>query len=133
MPNLADALLARLQPAFDAVEPGADPVVHASTRADYQANGVMGLAKRLGRPPREVADEVLAALDLGGLATVEVAGPGFLNLTLDEGFLARALEGLKGDDRLGVADGVGDPPRRARLLATRTSRRRCTSGTCAAP
>ncbi|HLK44431.1 MAG TPA: arginine--tRNA ligase, partial [Acidimicrobiales bacterium] len=102
MPNLADVLLARLQPAFDAVEPGADPVVHASTRADYQANGVMGLAKRLGRPPREVADEVVAALDLGGLATVEVAGPGFLNLTLDDGFLAGALEALRGDDRLGA-------------------------------
>ena len=102
MPDLSAALRERLQPAFDAIEPGADPVVRASDRADYQANGVMAIAKRLGRPPRELAEAVRAAADLEGIATIDVAGPGFLNLTFDNGFLARSVDALRGDARLGV-------------------------------
>jgi len=103
VPDLSTALLERLVPAFDAIAPGADPVLARSSRADYQANGAMALAKRLGRPPREVADEVVARVDLGGLATVEVAGPGFLNLVLDDALLAASTTGLLDDPRLGVA------------------------------
>ena len=56
MTDLSVALRERLQTAFDAIEPGADPVVRPSDRGDYQANGVMAIAKRLGRPPRELAE-----------------------------------------------------------------------------
>ncbi len=101
--TLEARLRAGLQPAFDALEPGADPVVHQSGHADYQANGVMALAKRLGRPPRDVAADVLAHADLAGLATAEIAGSGFLNLTLDDGLLTEAVTSLRGDPRLGVA------------------------------
>ncbi len=103
MVSTYDALLTRLQTAFDAVEPGADPTLRRSDRGDYQANGVMALAKRLGRAPREVAGEIVSLADLGGVATVEVAGPGFLNLTLDPSFLSGQLTALGADERLGVA------------------------------
>jgi arginyl-tRNA synthetase len=97
-----DALFDRLGVAFNALEPGSDPVLRPSERGDYQANGVMALAKRLGRAPREVAEDVVARADLRGLADVEVAGPGFLNLTLRPEFLAERLRALLGDERLGV-------------------------------
>jgi arginyl-tRNA synthetase len=102
VPDPAKALTERLQPAFDAVAVGSDPVVRKSDRADYQANGVMSLAKAVGRPPRELAQQIAEAVDFGGLATVEVAGPGFLNLTLEHAYLSAAVEQVAVDERLGV-------------------------------
>ena len=96
-------LTARLQPAFDALERGADPVVRPSDRADYQANGVLPLAKRLGRNPRDVAAEIIAGADLAGVASPEIAGPGFINLVLSDAFVAAQVAVVAGDDRLGVA------------------------------
>ena len=67
-------------------------LVQTSSRpehGDYQANGVMAAAKRAQRNPREVAAEVIEVLDLNGIASnVEIAGPGFLNITLAADFLA---------------------------------------------
>ena len=77
MTSTYDLLASRLQKAFDSVAPGADPVLRPSDRSDYQANGVMALAKQVGKPPREVAELVVGALDLSDIATVEIAGPGF--------------------------------------------------------
>src|SRR6478752_6316486 len=96
-----------LAPAFGALDPDGpapDAVVRPSDRADAQANGALPLAKRLGRPPRDVAGDVLAAAAsaLDGVAAVEIAGPGFLNLTFDDAFLARAVADVAADDRLGV-------------------------------
>jgi arginyl-tRNA synthetase len=102
MTSTYDTLSSRLQGAFDALEAGADPVLRTSDRSDYQANGVMALAKRLGRSPRDVAEEIVGRADLAGLATVEIAGPGFLNLTLSAEFLGRQLTTLRADDRLGI-------------------------------
>ena len=102
MTSTYDTLLSRLQSAFDTLEAGADPVLRTSDRSDYQANGVMALAKRLGRSPREVAEEIVGHADLDDVATVEVAGPGFLNLTLTSAFLGGQLTRLRGDERLGV-------------------------------
>jgi arginyl-tRNA synthetase len=96
-------LTQRLQEVFDALEPGADPTVRRSEVADFQANGALPLAKRLGRQPREVASEIVGALDLSGVCDqVEIGGPGFVNLTLSRAFLATELLALAGDDRLGV-------------------------------
>ncbi len=89
--------------AFSALSPGADPVLRVSEHGDYQSNGVMALAKSLGRSPRDVAVDVLSHLDLADVAEVAVAGPGFLNLTLTPGFLARQLREVARDERLGVA------------------------------
>lgn len=102
MTSTFDDLLAVFQSGFDALAPGADPVLRASDRADYQVNGVMALAKTLGRPPREVATALVNNLRLEGVATVEVAGPGFLNVNLDPAFLGRHLNELASDERLGV-------------------------------
>ncbi|MGO8859375.1 MAG: arginine--tRNA ligase, partial [Acidimicrobiales bacterium] len=109
MPDPSGVVLRRLQAAFDAIEPGADPVLRASDRADFQANGVLALAKRVGRSPREVADEVVAAADLDDLcAAVEVSGPGFINLTLSDEFVTAQVAVMGSDDRLGVAP-AADP------------------------
>ncbi len=102
-----------LAPAFAAVAGGdgtVDPVVRPSDRADAQANGALALAKQLGRKPRDVADDVVAAADLTGKATLEVAGPGFINVTFDDGFLKDQLHLLEADDRVGVRD-VAAPER----------------------
>jgi arginyl-tRNA synthetase len=103
MVDTKSALETRLQSAFDTVEVGADPVLRPSDHADFQANGVLGLAKRLGRPPRELADQIVAAASLDDLCqTVEVSGPGFINLTLSPSFIATQLAALAADERLGV-------------------------------
>ncbi len=103
MVSTYDELRIALQAAFDRIADGADPVLRTSDRVDYQANGVMALAKRVGRPPRDVAQDVVSHLDLEGVARVEIAGPGFLNLTLETAFLDRRLRALADDERLGVA------------------------------
>jgi arginyl-tRNA synthetase len=94
-----------LAPAFAAVarvDGDVDPVVRPSDRADAQANGALALAKQLGRNPRDVAAEIVATADLAGRASLEVAGPGFINVTFDESFLLEQLQRLAADERLGV-------------------------------
>ncbi|MFZ1933995.1 MAG: arginine--tRNA ligase [Thermoguttaceae bacterium] len=71
---------------------------------DYQANMAMPLAKRLGRPPRQIAAEIVARLDVSDLcAPPEIAGPGFINLRIHERWLIERLTAALGDPRLGVA------------------------------
>ncbi|MDQ1503675.1 MAG: arginyl-tRNA synthetase, partial [Actinomycetota bacterium] len=82
---------------------GADPVVRRSDRADYQVNGSMALAKRTGRPPRDLAQDLVDRVELSDIALpLEIAGPGFINVTLQDAFLARALAETADDPRLGV-------------------------------
>ena len=82
---------------------GADPVVRRSDRADYQVNGSMALAKRTGRPPRDLAQDLVDRVELADIAhPPEIAGPGFINVTLQDAFLARALAESAADPRLGV-------------------------------
>ncbi|HXN59837.1 MAG TPA: arginine--tRNA ligase [Acidimicrobiales bacterium] len=103
MPDASRVLLQRLQTAFDTVAPGADPVLRVSERADFQANGALALGKQLGRPPMKVAKEVLAAADLDDVCSVvEISGPGFINLTLSDSFVAAQAAALSADPRLGV-------------------------------
>src|SRR4051794_17070977 len=100
--NLEALLADRLSPAFAAVA-GApvDPVIRQSQHADFQSAPALPLAQRIGRPPRQIASEVASRTDLTGLASVEVSGPGFLNLAVDDAVLAAAVDDL--DDRLGVS------------------------------
>lgn len=104
MTSAYEILLTRLRHAFDAIVEGADPVLRPSERGDYQANGVMALAKSQGVSPRDMAQRVVSHLDLEGVAEVEVAGPGFLNLTLSSEFVNAHLRALVGDDRLGARE-----------------------------
>ncbi|CAN5738189.1 arginine--tRNA ligase [soil metagenome] len=111
MADLLTLLSDRLAPAFAAVAGEAvDPVLRPSDRADAQANGALALAKQMGRNPRDVANEVVAAAGLDGVASAEVAGPGFINLVVEPAFLGTALATMAGDDRLGV--GPAATPRR---------------------
>jgi arginyl-tRNA synthetase len=73
----------------------ADPAIRPASKpelGDFQCNVAMGLGKRLKRPPRDVAGALVEAVDLGDLAdTPEVAGPGFINITLNDAVLLDAL------------------------------------------
>jgi arginyl-tRNA synthetase len=70
---------------------------------DYQANCAMPLAKELGEPPRKVAERMLATLDVADLCEPpQIAGPGFINLTLKTEWLERAIKDLAADERLGM-------------------------------
>ena len=105
MANLAGLLGERLATAFATVagEP-VDPALRRSQRADYQADAALGLARRLGRSPRDIAAEVVAAAELDDLcSSVEIAGPGFVNLTVRAEVLGRMLAEVSVDPRLGVA------------------------------
>jgi arginyl-tRNA synthetase len=101
--NLESLLRDRLAPAFAAVAGHpVDPAVRSSPHADFQSGAPLALARGLGRPPREIAAEVLAKTDLAGVAEIEVSGPGFLNLTVSDSLLNDALRATAADDRLGV-------------------------------
>ncbi|MCP1440704.1 arginyl-tRNA synthetase [Erwinia persicina] len=84
-----------------------EPQVRQSAKAqfgDYQANGIMAVAKKLGKAPRQLAEEVLTHLDLQGIASkVEIAGPGFINLFLDADWLAAQVDRVVDAPRLGVS------------------------------
>jgi arginyl-tRNA synthetase len=102
---LRTRLKVALARAFGAEYQAADPLLRRSERAHYQVNVAMSLGKVLGRPPREVAQALLAELDLSDLCTsggIELAGPGFINLTLKDDVLSAALAELLGAPDLGV-------------------------------
>ena len=84
-----------------------EPQVRQSAKVqfgDYQANGVMAVAKKLGMPPRQLAEQVLTHLDLAGIASkTEIAGPGFINIFLEPAFLASHVDAALKSDRLGVS------------------------------
>jgi arginyl-tRNA synthetase len=98
-----------LAPVFSSIAgESADPVVRPSDRADAQVNGALPLAKALGRNPREVAEEIIASGALDGVcSSVEVAGPGFVNLVFSDDFLSGLAADAARHERLGLA--TSDP------------------------
>ncbi|MFE9123571.1 arginine--tRNA ligase [Streptomyces sp. NPDC007172] len=104
--SLASTVQQRLADALSAALPEAgstDPLLRRSDRADFQANGILALAKKLKGNPRELATKVTDALDAGDLLKdVEVSGPGFLNITLTDRAIIETLAARAADDRLGV-------------------------------
>lgn len=113
--TLSRALSALVAEAVKQVAPGADSAVEPCVptqnpdHGDYQSNVAFRIAKAMGVSPRAAAEalrDALPASDL--LASVEVAGPGFLNLRVQPAGLARAVESLATDRRWGVPqDGAG--------------------------
>ncbi|ACQ67380.1 arginine--tRNA ligase [Candidatus Hamiltonella defensa] len=83
-----------------------DAQLHPSTKAqfgDYQANGVMSAAKKQRIPPRELAERVLEHLDLSDIAKkVEIAGPGFINIFLNEQWISQKIESVFIGPKLGL-------------------------------
>ncbi|MEV6012116.1 arginine--tRNA ligase [Streptomyces sp. NPDC051976] len=104
--SLAASIQQRVSAALAAAVPsadGADPLLRRSDRADFQANGVLGLAKRNKANPRELAATVAAALPVDDLiAEIEVSGPGFLNISVADTAITANLAARAADDRLGV-------------------------------
>ena len=81
----------------------ADPLIRPSSFADFQSNAALPLAKRLGRPPRDIATEIVGHLDVGDIAAEPtISGPGFVNFTLRPEWIAEAATGLLADPRLGT-------------------------------
>ena len=82
----------------------ADPLIRPSQFADYQSNVALPLAKAVGRPPRDLAAAVAARLsdDSGPVAAAEMSGPGFVNITLRDSWLAQSASSQLADLRLGV-------------------------------
>lgn len=70
---------------------------------DYQANIAMPLGKKLGKPPREIAAEIVKRLKIDDLCEPpEIAGPGFINLCLRKDFITQQATAAAADPRLGV-------------------------------
>src|SRR4051812_5643574 len=71
---------------------GIDPIVRRSEHADYQANVAMSLAKQTSRSPRDVAAEIVESLDAPDLIkSAEVAGAGFLNISINDSAIEQSL------------------------------------------
>lgn len=83
-----------------------EPLVRQSAKAqfgDYQANGVMGAAKKMGIPPRQLAEKILEQLNLTDIVEkVEIAGPGFINLFLSPAWIAQQAQDALTDAHLNV-------------------------------
>ncbi|MDT0380719.1 arginine--tRNA ligase [Streptomyces sp. DSM 42041] len=104
--SLSAAVHQRLAEALSAAVPesaDADPLLRRSDRADFQANGMLALAKKLKGNPRELASKVVAAIPANDeIKQIEVSGPGFLNITVSDAALVRTLAARAADGRLGV-------------------------------
>jgi arginyl-tRNA synthetase len=91
-----------------------DPLIAPATNpkfGDYQCNISLSLAKELKQKPRDVAEKILQHLDIADLCqTPEIAGPGFINLTLKPSYLQERLNSLLTDRRLGVE--AANPPQK---------------------
>ncbi|MEU9988891.1 arginine--tRNA ligase [Streptomyces sp. NPDC048045] len=106
--SLSDSVQQHLASALTATLPeaaGADPLLRRSDRADFQANGILALAKKAKANPRELATQVVSQVVTGDvIKDVEVSGPGFLNITITDRAITENLAARYADDtgRLGV-------------------------------
>ncbi|SMF18807.1 arginine--tRNA ligase [Streptomyces sp. Amel2xC10] len=105
--SLSHSVEQRLASALSATLPeaaGADPLLRRSDRADFQANGILALAKKAKANPRELATQVVAQVVTGDvIGEIEVSGPGFLNVTVTDKAITENLAARYADTaRLGV-------------------------------
>ncbi|GAA4066177.1 arginine--tRNA ligase [Streptomyces shaanxiensis] len=105
--SLTDLVHQRLTDALTSVLPetdGVDPLLRRSDRADFQANGILALAKKAKSNPRELATQVVGNIVTGDvIKDVEVSGPGFLNITISDKAITENLAARYADtERLGV-------------------------------
>lgn len=80
---------------------GSDPLIRRSEHADFQSNVALSLAKRLGRPPRDVASSILEKIADDAVAEIELSGPGFINIRLTDSAIWAQLD-VRSRSRLGV-------------------------------
>ena len=108
--NLLHLIQAKFRAALAGLVSDTEPYVamikatQDAKHGDYQANCAMALAKALGKKPRDIAQDLVDRLELGDLLEKpEIAGPGFINLRLQSAWLAKFVQSIANDDRLGVA------------------------------
>jgi arginyl-tRNA synthetase len=93
---------------------GTDPILVLSSNpkfGDYQANMAMGLSKKLGQQPRQIAQSIVENLDVAAVCEPpQIAGPGFINFIVKPSYLSTQLQAMQSDSRLGVP--VADLPQR---------------------
>ncbi len=107
--NLLAAIVSKAMTSAGLPE-GTNPAISLSTKpqfGDYQANGVMGAAKKLKTNPRELATKVVeqlnsALIESGIAEKIELAGPGFINIHLNKAWLSTNLSQTASDEKLGV-------------------------------
>lgn len=101
--HVQKAMVAALGDEFANADPVIRPANKKQTSADLQVNAAMALAKKAGKNPREVAQSIVDHLDAPDLVeSVEIAGPGFLNVTLKSQWIAAAAASMIGDPSLGM-------------------------------
>ena len=89
--------------AYGATYADADPLIRPSSFADFQSNAALSLAKKLGKPPHDVAGEIITHLDVSDISEAPtISGPGFVNFTLRSEWIAAATDDLLADPRLGT-------------------------------
>ncbi|MEU6263031.1 arginine--tRNA ligase [Saccharopolyspora shandongensis] len=106
VPPLLGQIANAVSAAIDRTRPdlsGADPVVRRSDHADFQSNAALALAKRAKVNPRELAGELTNSLD-SETGTVELSGPGFLNITVPARTVWEQVAARLSDDRLGIGN-----------------------------
>ena len=100
---LGSRVRAALGAAFGAGDADADPVIRPSSFADFQSNAALALSKRVGKAPRDVAGDIVAHLDVAGIADPPtVSGPGFINFKLTDAWIAGQATQVGRDPRLGA-------------------------------
>ena len=109
--NIRDFLSTKVEAALEAAgcPPGTAAIVGPATRpefGDYQANGALGAAKRMKANPRALAQAVVDALPLDGVATCTVTGPGFISFTLADAFLGKVLAESSGIEPIGAGQRI---------------------------
>ncbi|MBA2338501.1 MAG: arginine--tRNA ligase, partial [Acidimicrobiia bacterium] len=107
MTSIARHLSGRLADAFAALDLdrgyGEASVAQRPELADYQCNGALAAARSAGRAPADLAAAVVAGVDWGDVIdTIEVAGPGFINIRVGGAHLAAAIAEMARDERLGI-------------------------------
>jgi len=104
--RLEEAVEKALEDAFGKEIESHEPEITPSTQPEfghYQCNNALKLAKALKKKPRDIAGEIVANLKSPMIQKLEIAGPGFINITLDEKFLAEEIQMLLQDKHCGVA------------------------------
>lgn len=107
VPSLTERIAGLVSGAIDRLHPefaGSDPVIRPSDHADFQANGALALAKRAETTPRDLAAGLVDGLDDPEIVgSVELAGPGFLNITVPDATIWSQVAARLDSERAGVA------------------------------
>ncbi|MCH7838807.1 MAG: arginine--tRNA ligase [Planctomycetes bacterium] len=120
MQSIIEQLSQRVRAALSALGYDGDALMRIAQDerfGDYQCNAAMGVAKRLGKKPRDVASAIMERVEIDDLCEPpQVAGPGFINFRLKPSFVARCLEAVPGgDDPLAARVGI-EPTRDAQTI-----------------